>query len=347
MPSDDLQLLVKGAIAPLYYFHGDNTRLLDDALSGLKKHLFADEEADFDSDRFDAQSHAPAEVLMAARTMPVCFARRLVLVQRVDAWSDDELKKFEAYCSKPSAATCLVFTGTAEKKKLSGWLKKNGRVVACVNPRWDKDIRLFVQHELARHRKKASAGALALLCQVLNGNAHTMAGEIEKLVLYCRDRHSIDEPDVEQALCAGHRTTIFTLVDSIGEGRLDTSLACLKQLLDDGMPALQVLAMIARQFRLLARACEASPDQAGPARIRQLLGLKNDYLARGIIKQAANWSTACFGAVFAELSSADRQLKSSRKENRLMLEHLLLRLAGFRARPSAGQQHRVGALGQP
>jgi len=347
MPADDLQSLLKDGIAPLYYFHGENTRLFEDALARLKQHLFAGEEADFDCERFDAQTHAPAAVLMAARTMPVCFERRLVVVQRVDAWDDDDLQKCESYCMNPSPAACLVFASAGEKKKLSGWLKKAGRVFACANPRWDRDVRAFVQQELSRCRKKATPAAIALLCRELSGDANTMAGEIEKLALYCLDRPVIDEQDVEQALSAGHRLTIFNLVDSIGEGRLETSLGCLKQLLDDGTAPLQVLGMIARQFRMLARVCEQGRQQAAPARIRQLLGLKNDYLARDIIKQAGMWSTACFGSVFEELSSADRQLKSSRKESRLILENLLLRLAGMSGRLSARQQHRVGAFGQP
>ncbi len=330
MPADDLQTLLKGAVAPLYYFHGDNTRRIDDALEGLKKKLFADAEPDFDSERFDAQSHDPAAVLMAARTLPVCFERRLVVVQRIDAWEDDDLARMEPCCLKPSPSACLVFVSAAEKKKLSGWVKKTGRVFACANPRWDSDVRAFVQQELSRHGKKAGPAALALLCQELDGNARTMAGEIEKLALYCIDRQTIEEADVEEALSAGHRTTIFNLVDSIGEGRLEQSLRCLKQLMDGGMPALQVLGMIARQFRLLARACEADPGRAGASRIRQLLGLKTDFQAQKIIKQAGRWSAACFGSVFAELSSADRQLKSSRKDGRLIIENLLLRLAGLR-----------------
>lgn len=326
MPADDLKSMFKGTVAPLYYFHGENTRDIDEALALLKQRLFADADVDFDCERFDAQVHAPAAVLMAARSMPLCFERRLVAVQRVDAWSDDDLKKFEAYCLKPSSATCLVFVSTSEKKKLSGWVKKSGKVRSCANPRWDSDIRNFALQELARHKKKAHAAALELLCQELNGNAQTMAGEIEKLALYCLDRQTIDEADVEQALSGGHRNTIFTLVDSIGAGRLEHSLGCLKQLLDDGMPSLQVLAMIARQFRLLARACDAEAKHTGTVGIRQLLGLKSDFQVKKIIKQAGKWSTACFGSVFEELSSADRQLKSSRKDNRLILENLLLRL---------------------
>lgn len=332
MPADDVKSMFAGGIAPLYYFFGENTRSIDDALALLSEKLFAGEEADFDCERFDAQTHAPSDVLMAARTMPLCFERRLVVVQRLEgkeAWSDDDLKKFSDYCAKPSSATCLVFVSTTEKKKLSGWVKKTGTVRSFANPRWDKDIRAFAVQELARHTKKASSAALSLLCQELNGNAQTMAGEIEKLALYCSDRQRIDVEDVEQALSAGHRTTIFNLVDSIGAGRLEHSLGCLKQLLDDGMAPLQVLAMIARQFRLLARTCEADPKRAGASRIRQLLGLRSDYLAKEIIKQAGKWSTACFGSVFEELSSADRQLKSSRKESRLILENLLLRLAAL------------------
>jgi len=335
MPADDVQSLLKGGIAPLYYFHGENTRAIDDALALLHTRLFGDAEADFDSDRFDAHAHVPADVVMAARTMPLCVERRLVVVSRVDAWGDGELALFESYCAKPSSSACLVFISATERKKLSGWVKKNGRVCAFANPRWDKDIRAFAVQELARYKKKATSGALALLCNELNGNAQTMAGEIEKLALYCRDRQTIDEADVAQALSAGHHNTIFTLVESLGGEQVGTSLGYLHQLLDDGMASLQVLAMVARQFRMLARVCEAGPRQAGTARVKQMLGLKSDFLAEKVIKQAVRWSSACFGSVFDELASADRQLKSSRKDARIIMENLLLRLDGLRRRPSA------------
>jgi len=333
MPADDLKSIFKGGISPLYYFHGENTRDIDEALDILTEKLFAGEEVDFDCERFDAQVHAPGAVLMAVQTIPFCFERRLVVVQRLDgkdAWDDNGLKKFKDYCAKPSSTTCLVFISATEKKKLSGWIKKNGIVRSFANPRWDRDIRTFAVKELARHKKKASPAALSLLCQELNGNAQTMAGEIEKLCLYCLDRQTIDEADVEQALSGGHRNTIFTLVDSIGSGRLEQSLAFLKQLLDDGMAPLQVLAMIARQFRLLARTCALDSSQATSAQVRKLLALRSDYIAKEIIKQAGKWSSACFGSVFEELSAADQQLKSSRKDNRLILENLLLRLAALR-----------------
>jgi DNA polymerase III subunit delta len=334
MPTDDVHSLLKGGISPLYYFHGENTRALDDALALLHKHLFGDTDADFDSDRFDAHAHAPADVMMAARTMPLCVERRLVVASRVDAWGDEGLAPFKSYCEKPSSSACLVFISTVERKKLSGWVKKNGCVCAFTNPRWDKDIRAFVVQELARYNKKAHPAALKLLCEEFNGNAQTMSGELEKLALYCRDRQTIDEADVAQALSAGHHNTIFTLVESIGSERVGKTLGYLHQLLDDGLAPLQVLAMIARQFRMLARVCEAGPRQSGAARIRQMLGLRSDFLAEKVIKQAAGWSSACFGSVFDELSSADRQLKSSRKDARIILESLLLRLDGLRRQPS-------------
>ena len=61
MPADDLNSLFAGGIAPLYYFFGENTRSIDEALALLSDKLFAGEEADFDCERFDAQTHAPSE----------------------------------------------------------------------------------------------------------------------------------------------------------------------------------------------------------------------------------------------------------------------------------------------
>ena len=93
MPAEDLQSVFKNGIAPLYYFHGENTRDIDEALALLTEKLFEGADADFDLERFDAQTHEPAVVLMGAQTLPFCFERRLVVVQRLDSWDDAAIGK--------------------------------------------------------------------------------------------------------------------------------------------------------------------------------------------------------------------------------------------------------------
>jgi DNA polymerase-3 subunit delta len=166
-------------------------------------------------------------------------------------------------------------------------------------------------------------------------DAQLIAKELEKTALYCTDKKTIDVKDLEDILSGGHSITVFNLVDGIGLGNLERSLSCLNSLLNEGVYPLVILKMIARQFRLISRAKEGLGKGAAAADIGRSLGLKSDFIVKGIMQQARGWPGEALGRVFEEVFQSNYMIKSSRIKEKVILENLVFNLINLRNQPAA------------
>lgn len=336
MSVEDLKKsMAGGAPAPLYFFCGDNGPLIDEALHVLAEALAAKGAAGADLKQLDAPSHGPGEILEAARTQSLFAGKKLVVVRQAEALKQAQWDRLKDYFKKPTPSCCLVFVLSLDEKDKKNrariaTLKKSGPVFSFFNPRGDRQIMAFVKARLAAGGKSIAPDALAYCGALLGENAQAIAGEIEKLVLYCGSRATVTAADVDAVVCGGGRATIFNLVDAVGEGNPGRSLELLSSVLGSGVHPLVIVKMIARQFRLICTAREMLDQGAPAARIAQKLRLP-EFVARGLLKQARGWPADRMGMVFEELFQASSLSKTSRAAPGIVLERLLLRLPELRA----------------
>lgn len=98
-----------------------------------------------------------------------------------------------------------------------------------------------------------------------------LAIELEKLVAYIGEKSQITRGAVESAASHLAESTIFMLVDAIGERRADQALRYLAEILREEAPP-YVLFMIARQFRMLLRTYTLLARRANTTAIQQGVG---------------------------------------------------------------------------
>jgi DNA polymerase-3 subunit delta len=336
MSLEDLKKSMTGGVAaPLYFFCGDNAPLIDEALRLLSSALFPEGAAELDVRQLDALSHGPGEILEAARTQSFFSKKKLVIVRQAQTFKEEQWDKLKDYFKKPSASCCIVFIlpldekDKKDKARIEAF-RKIGPVFSFQNPRGDRQIMGVVKEQLAGRGKSIAQDALAYCGALLGENAQAIAGEIEKLALYCGERKTVTVADVEAVVCGGDRGTIFNLVDAVGEGKLERSLELLGGILGAGVHPLVILKMLARQFRLIQTA-RLLLDQGEPsARIAQKLRLP-EFVVRGLLQQARGWPAGRMSMVFEEIFQANSLSKSSRSEPGIVLERLLLRLPELRA----------------
>lgn len=247
--------LAAGKCAPLYCLYGQNILRIEETVSSLQAALCPSGFSDFDYNSFDAEFHAPAEILNAAQTLPLQAAMRLVVVKRADAIKAAQWEVFHRYLGKPAKRTCLVFIVNAEKpgfsSKLQGLFDKAG-VMVSFEARKKIALEQAVKGYLARYGKKISPDALQFIIDSMGAESALLYRELEKLALYCEDRADIQRDDAAAVLSGTEQHTVFQLVESIGSGDTRSSLQQLTVLMESGMEPLPILGMISRQFRLLA-----------------------------------------------------------------------------------------------
>lgn len=339
-------------LAPVYLFYGPEEYLRRQALKRLKEHLFprADLE-EFNLTRLDGNTASPAEILDAATTPPWGARKRLVIVREAPYFAavtrnepdnqatlppreigkqkspaEDGTKDLLAYLQNPGPATCLIFDISYppdRRRSLYRQLEKSGRAIefTWLSP---PDIKRWLnqQARLAGLTiDPEAAGELLLRC----GRSLTLLyQEMQKLILFCRDRAVIDRQAVQAVSPPSLEEDIFAVVDAMGQRRPDQAIDGLRNLLLLRHPPQVILAMLGRQIRLIWQIALARRQGARDHQLAALLGL-HPFVAQKMSRQSGNFTEDQLRRGLQELHRIDAGIKEGRVDFATAAEHFILR----------------------
>jgi DNA polymerase-3 subunit delta len=100
----------KGELAPVYYLHGAEARLTDEALRLITEAALDASLRDFNYDVRSAAGLDPEAVYALCNTLPMMAERRVVVLRDVDAWQKRSKGRAELlrYLERPAAETVLI-----------------------------------------------------------------------------------------------------------------------------------------------------------------------------------------------------------------------------------------------
>jgi DNA polymerase-3 subunit delta len=167
--------------------------------------------------------------------------------------------------------------------------------------------------------------AMNLLAEFIGGDLWAMNSEIQKLLLYSQER-PISEDDVRQLVSYVQEANIFALVDAVAEGRTELAQRILHRLYREGVAPTHILAMITRQFRLIAQAKDLGPGLSR-LQIQDRLGLKSSYSLDKTLAQAKLYDFDGVKRAYNKLLETDLAIKTGKYNDQLALELLVTELA--------------------
>jgi DNA polymerase-3 subunit delta len=288
-----------------------------------------------------------AEVVDDARALSLFASERLIWVTNAEAAlpkgrsdEDEEGGSGNAapladYLKDPTPGVTLVFEAIRfdfegdDKRKQDRVRKFYGAIRDVI------ELRKFAHHEArseAESLMKSSglrmdAAALELLVEALGSDMARIATEIEKLALYAGSREvGVDE--ISALVPDARATTIFALVNALGRRDRIQSLELLDTLTKEGEYLPLALAFLSTQFRLALAAREAglksaSQIQGNFSRMGvQVWGSR----AEQIQLTATKFSTAQLQRAVKLIFEADRGLRDTRPDDRVIMERFVLEL---------------------
>ena len=156
-----------------------------------------------------------------------------------------------------------------------------------------------------------------------------LAQAIEKLFLWSGKGSTITVDKVESVVAQPRLHTVFELVDSIIRKDLTGSLVLLRCLLEQREPAIKLLALILRQFRLTwqfkALTEEGVSSQEMPSRLH-LPG----FAVRKLQAPARRITHSGLMGIYDHILAADLRIKSTGREEEAILVELVTRLCLLR-----------------
>ena len=136
----------------------------------------------------------------------------------------------------------------------------------------------------------------------------------------------ITAEDVGQLVTPAIEDNIFVIMDAIGQKRCRDALRDIRELLLAKEPASRILAMIARQFRLLLQISDLSGRGMKEKEIISKLKL-HQFVYRKISAQKVNFSKKQLIEIISVLANLDTDIKTGKQEFYPALETLLLKIS--------------------
>lgn len=344
-PEQFVQRLQKSQPAPVYLFLGPELYQLGVCRTALLNKILPPEERENGFVRLDLEETALPAVLDDARSLSLFAPNRLIWVTSAEAVlprgraATDETpgaSELAGYLRDPTPGTVLVFVSSRfdfdgdDRAKIERVQKFYSAIhdVVEFRPYTIESARRLAQDLAKEAGVQIGLSELGLLVDSLAGDAGRIVNEIEKLRLYVGDKRKVTSDDIQQLVPNAQASTIFTLVGALGRGDRKRSLDSLDTLLREGEYLPLALTVLATQFRLAMVAHEA-----GLRTSQQIQGHFNKQGIR-IWRDRADQVQQTLGAfpgeklgqAIAKVYWADKALRDTRPDDRIVMEELVLSL---------------------
>jgi DNA polymerase-3 subunit delta len=295
-----------------------------------------------------------AEALDDARSLSLFASERLIWILNAEAAlpkgkaaavdEDDgegggsgDAGLLAAYMADPTPGVAVVFEASrfdfeGDDKRRQERVRKFYAAVRDV-----VELRRYAAHDARREAESLIRGAgfrihpdaLDLLVEALGADIARIAVEIEKLALFAGGREvGVDE--IAALVPDARASNIFALVAAMGRRDRARSLEVLDTLAREGEYLPLALAFLSTQFRMALVAREAGLKSAG--QIQQhftrlgvpMWGSRADQVCQTVSKFSRPQLERAMRLIF----EADRGLRDTRPDDRIVMERFILELAG-------------------
>ena len=326
-----------------YILYGQDSFSLNQAVEKIKADLGDRELVATNTTSLEGKNLTLSELRNKCGTAPFLSSYRLVIV-------DGLLGRFEAKQGRPRSGRGKSRNGLGEWEGLASYVGKmpettvlmlidrdvkgNNPLLKKLSPLAEvrtfpllrgRDLKVWIQQRVKEEGGDITSPAVKLLAELIGGDLWAMNGEIQKLILYGQNC-PISEDDVKQLVSYAQEANIFALVDAVAEGHTELAQQILHRLYDDGMQPTHILAMITRQFRLIALTLDL-PRRLSRPQIQERLGLKSSYPLDKTLSQAKLYDFEGVKRVYDKLLETDSAIKTGKYSDKLALELLVTELA--------------------
>jgi DNA polymerase III subunit delta len=331
---DFLRTLDSAKIEPVYLFVGGSPSLVEDAWKKLIIKAVPKGARNFNGERVRAKEIPAGQVLERLVTIPMFGAKRLFMVENIEAWAKEDRAVLESFLPRLPSSTCLVMTA-AGRKGLEGLAKSvesKGKVIQFRIPS-EKEAPRWLIEKAKEKGKILSHRAAFLLVEMVGSNLDYLLSELEKICTFIGDSDRIEAEDIGAAATSQRSFSMFDLFDQVKARQAGKAITSLRSLILSGEPPLKILSSLAWQIRTLWQVKGGLGQGLSEAQLIERLKL-HPFAVKKACEQAARFSETDLHTIHDAIRQTDVAIKSTGSPPELILESLLLDLCVETKKPS-------------
>lgn len=279
-----------------------------------------------DRDAFDLPEHAIESVIDAASTRPMWSDRRLVSVRAAKGLDADTLRALAQYAGSPAPfSTVVVVTRKLDQRtSFAKALAKAGGMVS-LSPPSARELPDWLMAQAREEGFELDGRAARALVDAIGAEPLALKTTLDKVINYVGEQRPLGLADVEAVVVRTRDEVVWDLSDACGAKDLSRALATLHGMLEHGESGIGILAVVARHFRQMWQVkslLEAGTSvQDVPSKASM-----HPFVAKKLAGQVRRFDAHRLQHFFRLFFETDRALKSSKLNDRLVLERLMFEL---------------------
>ncbi len=268
------------------------------------------------------------DIVMDAATISMFSNKKIIIID--DAVflcankTIDKIEVLEEYFNNYNKDSYLIFIVNKEKvdtrKKIYKEIKKNGTVIEC-NKGNTNYVVSYINDYVKSNGYKIND--IKYFINIVGTNLDNIKNELDKLFMYRLDSRKISNEDIDLVTIKNQEDEIFNLTDAVILGDVKKALVLLEEFLNKSYDEIQILSLLASQFRFLFQVKRLANKNKRYDEIAKILEV-NPYRVKFTINKLYTYNEDMLLEKIKKLGKIDYDIKLGIMDKRLAIEMFIL-----------------------
>lgn len=281
-----------------------------------------------DQIKYDMDISELPDIIEDARTISMFSSKKIIILDNCNFLNANktipDLEIFENYIETPNKDTYLILINHTDKidtrKKINKLLKEHGKVIEL--KRIDvNDLTKYVEEYLTKENFQMEN--INYFIDKTGTILSNVNNELDKLMMYKLESKVITNEDIDKITIKSVEEEIFTLSDAIITGNTQKSLALLEEFLNKSYDEMQIIMLLASQFRHLLQVKRLLNKSKTEQEIAKILEI-NPYRVKFSVKKLYYYTEDTLCTYIKRLAKIDHDIKLGLMDKRLALELFII-----------------------
>ena len=312
-----------GVFKQIYLLFGEENYLKKQYKDRLTKALISDGDT-MNYAYYEGKGIDVKEIIDLSETMPFFSERRLIVIENSGFFKNATAELAE-YMKEIPETTYFIFVETELDKrgKMFKAVKDKGRIVELARQD-EKTLVRWIYGNVKKEGKQIAESTIYYLLSKCGTDMENLQKEMEKLFCYTLNNDVINMEDID-AICTTQITNeIFDMVNAVAEKKQKRALDRYYDLLALKEPAMRILYLLSRQFRLLMEVKEMAGEGYDKKTIASKAGL-HPYAVGKYIEQSRSFSQEELRKILEESVDIEERVKTGRLGDVLAVELFIVK----------------------
>lgn len=310
-----IQGWTRGIFHRVYLLGGPDTLTKEEALARLKKEFLGNDPSGMGLDLYDGNDTTAGAILSAVNTLPFFGGRRLVVVRRAMELATAETNRLADGVSTIPPNNCLVllWDEKPDQRSVLTQAVRSAGALTTLWPPFENQMPAWVMSRAESAGKRMDRTAAQSLLDRVGPSLPDLVQELEKLVLYVKDRPLITTDDV---VSSGGARSILRFMEwerILWQKDRSKALGVLEILRTQGEPVEKLLPQVSRAIQKLCLGKALLMEKKlGKKQVFERLWIRLQDAQMDFERSVALWTWGDLLIALDRLVEADVSLKTGR-----------------------------------